>query len=199
MDRHAADKVVTGSPEPHNPANLVDREEIEQSMSLWEEALSTPMPEQVQAGRETEGETIRRERTGSPLRAPLSDDLEIEPIRVEGRDGFVRSPREALRERLQDEAYEEIRVDVPVRLHDRNENKPARRVFWFDQPVDAAGESEGTLYALGEDGALIPFTGEVRARRVVEVIEKESFEDQPEKTVNLKAEVRSGIAHWSHV
>jgi len=200
MDRHAEDKLVKNTPEPHDPANFADQEEIEQSMDLWEEALSAALPEAEAVSETGNVEPVVRQTTESPLRAPLDEDLDIEPVRIESRDGFVQSPQEALRERLSEKTFDQIRVEVPVRLQNQKEDRPARRVFWFDRPVDAAGQSEGTLYALGEEGQLVPFGGGggVRARRVVEVIEKESFEDQPPTNVELEAEVRSGIAHWSH-
>lgn len=158
-------------------------------MELWEEALSTELPSE---------ETGEREPLflgpEEPMTAPLAEDLTVDPERSEARDGFRPRPEEAFRAALEEEAESVLKTDASVELPDRKKDRPARRVFWFGRPVDSGTSPSGTLYALGEDGALVELNGAVKAERVVEVIEEGPTEPETEE---LTANVSGTVARWS--
>jgi hypothetical protein len=189
MDRHDTDTLVqTGPPRPDSP-RVVERSFVEDSMALWEEALSTELPEPDTG----ENETLFLG-PEEPVTAPLAEDQSVEPERTEARDGFVPRPEEALRTALEEQAKSVLLAGVSVELPERKAGRPARRVFWFGRPVDSGDSPAGTLYALGPDGGLVELEGSVRATRVVEVIEEGPTKPNTE---TLTAEVQGGVAQWS--
>jgi hypothetical protein len=189
MDRHDTDKLVqTGPPRPHDPARIVDREWIEDSISLWEEALSADLPSEDPE--EQEPVFLSPE---APLTAPLAEDLSVEPESVDSEDGFEPLPGEELRQVLQDAATGRLRAQVSVELPEPKDGRPARRVYTFSGPVSHGESRSGTLYALGPDG-LVRLDGDVQVARVVEVIENA---DTSPKTETLRCDVEDGTARWS--
>lgn len=189
MDRYDTDTLVqTGPPRPQSP-RIVEKQFVEDSMALWEEALETELPEE-----ESQEEKPLFLGPEEPVTAPLAEDQTVEPSQTEFWDGFIPRPEEALRTALENKAQSVLNTSVSVKLPDRKPERPARRVFWFGRPVDTGESPEGTLYALSEDGALVELQGSVKTTRVVEVIEEGPTEKQTE---TLTARVGGGTAQWS--
>lgn len=192
MDRYDTDTLINAGPAKPKSPRIVERQFIEDSMALWEEALSTDLPD-LETGQEPEPLFIGPE---EPITAPLAEDRTVEPTQTESRDGFTPRPEEALRVALEEEAKSVLKTSVSVELPDRKSKRPARRVFWFDRPVSDGKSPSGTLFALGPSGGLVELQTGVEATRVIEIIDPD---DGPtsSKTEALSAELQGGVVHWS--
>lgn len=189
MDQHDRDTLVTtGPPRPEGAPRLVDREWIEDSMSLWEEALSRDLPASP-----AESRSPVFVAPDEPMTAPVAESRSVEPESVQSSDGFEPRPEEAFREALQEAAAGRLQAQVSVRLPDRRGGRPAKRVYTFAGAVSDGESPSGTLYALGRSG-LVRLDGDVKATRVVEVLESPRSSPHEE---TLSCEVEGGVARWS--